>query len=301
MLWFTRRHKITGGNVYASKGPPNIVNGQSACRGVGTVIDWEHLQIDPVAQIEANLLQVKQRFKVDESVEKIEPVALVAYGHTLHETWPQIAEYKTIFTCSGAHKFLLKRGVQPTFHVESDPQSHKKTMLGPPCSSTQYLIASIVDPAYVSLLLSVLPDSQITLWHILCYDPPILKVLPSREPLITGGDTVGPRMMKIAKLMGYRNMHFFGFDACADPLTNQTHADVHPKPKAFKLESYEFNDKDYVVREDWLVHAETMLDDLDRLPEVKYRFHGTNSLLREMAEAHVPVKRARLPLFMEKG
>ena len=292
---------MPNGNIYTMKGLPNVIDGQPALRGVATVIDWEHLHIDPVAQIEANLAQVKQRFKVDESVAKDEPVALVAYGHTLHETWPQITEFKTIFTCSGAHKFLLERGIKPTFHVESDPQPHKKTMLGPPCSSTRYMLASIVDPAYIGLLLSVLPDSQLTLWHILFYDPPILNALPVGEPLITGGDTVGPRMMKIAKLMGYRNMYFFGFDACADPATNQTHADVHPKPKAFKLEPYQFHGKRYVVREDWMMHAETMLNDLDRLPEVKYQFHGKNSLLREMAETHIPVRRARLPLFMEKA
>ena len=294
---FRRKPRIEGGNIYRAIGKPNEVNGQPAWRGVATVIDWEYLGINPVESITRNMALVKEHFRPDEEHTYQEPVAVVAYGHSLRETWPELRNFNTIFTCSGAHKFLLEQGIKPTYHVDSDPRPHKVIMLGQPDPDVTYLPCSIVHPAYIEKLRDEGCD-KIALWHLLFYEPAIFHVLPDNEWLMTGGDTIGPRTAKMARLLGHVNLHFFGFDACADD-AKQTHAADHLNPKADKLEKIDFLGRSYWIREDWMVHAHTLIYDLDRMPEVKATFYG-DSLLPAMFKAHVPIYRSKIPMGVFK-
>ena len=54
-----------------------------------------------------------------------EPCAIVCYGPSLNDTWEKVKEFKHIFSCSGSHKFLLERGIVPTYLIEVDPRAHK--------------------------------------------------------------------------------------------------------------------------------------------------------------------------------
>lgn len=272
-----------------------MVNGQPAFNGVGTLLDWKTLGIDPIKSIKANCAKISRRFVPTQDDIKTEPIALVAYGGSLQDTWREIKGFKTIFTCSGAHEFLLDRDIMPSFHVDSDPRPHKVGMLGEPLRWVTYMVASICDPGYADFLISRnIPE--IILWHLFFMEPDILGVMPRDECMITGGDTVGPRMMKIARLMGYTNFDFFGFDASARSSV-ETHASYHPNPRT-KLTQIKYEGKKYITTDDWEVQAQMLINDLDRMPEIAYRFHG-EGLLQAMVENHVPMFRSRRPLMVE--
>lgn len=272
-----------------------MVDGQPAFNGVGTLIDWKSLGIDPVDAIKANCAKVADRFIPTQDDLKDEPIALVAYGGSLNDTWGDISDFDTIFTCSGAHRFLIDRGIIPTYHVDSDPRRHKIGMLGEPRPEITYMVASICDPGYADFLISKgIP--KIVLWHIFFMEQEILGIMPQREWMLTGGDTIGPRMMKIARLMGYTNMRFFGFDSSTEN-PSKTHAGTHPNPRQ-GVKPIRYNGRTYFSTDDWEVHAQIMIDDLDRMPEVNYRFYG-DGLLQAMARGHVPVMRSRRPLGVE--
>lgn len=66
-------------------------------------------------QIKLAIKRVKERIQPVNEKRK-DPIAVVCYGPSLNDTWEQIKEYKYIISCSGAHKFLIDRGIIPTWH-----------------------------------------------------------------------------------------------------------------------------------------------------------------------------------------
>src|SRR5262245_22881028 len=70
-------------------------------------------------QIRQNMAMVPGRVVgIDKSARGDAPIAVVCYGPSLNETWEQVKGFDYIISCSGAHKFLVERGVIPTFHVD---------------------------------------------------------------------------------------------------------------------------------------------------------------------------------------
>src|SRR5688572_7355831 len=96
-------------------------------------------------QIKINVKKVKGRLEPDPTL-KEDPVAIVAFAPSLNETWEELRKFKYIITCSGAHKFLIERGIIPTWHVDLEPREHKIKLLGEPHKDVQYLIASTIHP-----------------------------------------------------------------------------------------------------------------------------------------------------------
>jgi hypothetical protein len=92
-------------------------------------------------QIKAAIKRVDARIESATELRK-EPIAIVCYGPSLASTWEQIKDYKYIMSCSGAHKFLMDRGIIPTWHLEVDPRAHKVQLIGKPHPSVEYVIAS---------------------------------------------------------------------------------------------------------------------------------------------------------------
>lgn len=78
-----------------------------------------------------------------------DPIAVVCYGPSLNDTWEKIRDFKYIITCSGAHKFLIDRGIIPTFHC-LHASSEIQTQNGPKT------IKWIVDNQYDGKVLSMM-------------------------------------------------------------------------------------------------------------------------------------------------
>ncbi len=230
-----------------------------------TLLDWEGLNLDPSVIVE-NSKRVKDRLLPDTGPVHDEPVAIVAYGSSLRDTWQEIKNYKTIFTCSGSHKFLLERGIVPTYHVETDPQGHKSKMLGAPHPDVTYCVASICHPNYFEHLEK--HNATVKLFHLLFLDETTYKYLPSGEWLLTGGNTVGVRAMRIAYLLKHRTQHIFGLDMSG------THAGEHLKaPKNYEL--FEYAGKTYQITPHNKLQFYGLFTELAcYMPDLTYKFFG---------------------------
>jgi len=166
-----------------------------------TKIHWKSLDVDP-SIIAANSQRIRGRIKIHERGEPFdtEPVAIVGYGASLIQTWQQIPDFKIIYTCSGSHRFLVDRDIIPTYHVDSDPRAYKADILGKPHPKVTYLISSICHPTYFDKL--ELYRAKVLLWHIYFHEREVWPHYPIGDWIVTGGHTVGPRMVKIARTSG---------------------------------------------------------------------------------------------------
>lgn len=150
--------------------------------------------------------------------------SIVCYGPSLADTWKLIK--RPIVTVSGAHDYLIRRGIVPDFHVDCDPREHKARMLQNPQSNTIYLMATVCHPKYWE----VLKGHNVRLWHLINGDDleTVAWVLENHpegaNSMIGGGSTVGQRAMNVMAALGYRRFNVHGMD-CS--FTTDRHAGPH--------------------------------------------------------------------------
>lgn len=215
-------------------------------------------------------------------------VAIVCYGPSLKQTWEQIRDYKYVITCSGSHKFLLERGIVPTWHVEVDPRDHKIKLLGEPHPDVTYLPASCCSPAYFDHLAR--HDAKVELWHV--YDTAVesKRKLPKGEWAITGGCNVGLRAMTIARFFGFLDQHIFGMDGCEGDEIGKKHAAAHPLQDGtshYLCEYPKGSGKMWRTTPGLLESAKQTFHELDMMVDVKATFYG-EGLVQEMHKHYVP-------------
>jgi len=209
-----------------------------------------------------------------------EEIAIVCYGPSLRKMWHELTRFKKIMTCSGAHKFLLDRGIVPTWHVDLDPREHKVKMLGTPHKNVEYLMASCCHPKMWDLL----DGHNVKLWDIFnnedVRDLPL--VYPRGNWILTGGNNVGLRCMVVARLMGYTNQHVFGMD-CSFPGRSSHHAGEHlnADKKAYEVP---YAGKMFYCEPVMITYARQFFHEIKQLPDVKVNLYG-DGLLQHMAYA----------------
>lgn len=260
-----------------------------------TVIHWDALATVGVTRdtIVENSRRVAGRFipTTDIRAEQ-EPIAVCGYGPSLKQTWKALRDFKTIYTTSGAHRFLLDRGIIPTYHVESEPRGHKLAMLGEPHPDVVYLIASCIFPNYIDKLLAA--NAKVLLWHVLFQDDEAYQKTPSGEWIICGGDVAGPRTIRIARLMGYTDIHCFGIDGDgkhAGPHTNEPPEDMF-NPLVVRGETF-------YITPTMLHQIDVLFDLLDRNPEIHCTFHG-DGLIGRIASRRPRKDKSKIPMAVMK-
>jgi hypothetical protein len=150
--------------------------------------------------------------------------SIVCYGPSLTDTWKLIK--RPIVTVSGAHDYLVRRGIVPDFHVDCDPREHKARMLQNPQAKTTYLMATVCHPKYWE----VLKGRQVRLWHLINGDDleTVAWVMQNHpegaNSMIGGGSSVGQRAMNVMAALGYRRFNIHGMD-CS--FTTDRHAGAH--------------------------------------------------------------------------
>jgi len=241
--------------------------------------------------IETWLRDEQIKLAIARTTERIEPVhdlqtnacAVVCFGPSLADTWEEIRNFKYIITCSGSHKFLLERGIIPTWHIEVDPRKHKVELMGPPHKDVEYLIASTCHPA----VFDHLEGYNVKLWHVFDGAEDALRTLPSGEWALTGGCSVGLRAMTIARFFGFTDQHIFGMDG--NQGKTGKHAAAHPsQAKDYAITEYPPGSGiEYQTTSGFLEAARGTFHELDQMPDVKATFHG-EGLVQAMAKAYVP-------------
>lgn len=207
--------------------------------------------------------------------------SLVCYGPSIADTWHALAAGGTdIFTVSGAHDFLLERGIVPAGHIEADPRPHKAMFTANADRRVHYYLASCCDP----LVYANVKDCQVTVWHSWDGDEverEVLKLWPNAF-LLLGGSNVGLRGIAVLSALGYRNIQIHGMD-CS--LTDgQRHAGVHNgKLQKIRTVRAESSDIEFQTTPQMVSGAQEFIGLVSKLAPLGFRFdvygHG---LMQEM-------------------
>jgi len=236
-------------------------------------------------------------------------VAVVGFGPSLTDTWELVRQFPHVITCSGSHKFLLERGIVPTYHVEVDPRAHKVGLLGPPHPAVHYLAASTCAPEYFDHLETGLGPQlfadHVLLWHVFDGTEEGKRVLPFGEWAVLGGCDVGLRAMALAAFLGYTELHIFGLDGCARG--DVRHAAAHPytQQKYAECEYPEGSGTVYLTTPAMLEAARQTIHELAQLPAVRAKFYGeglTQALVRHSIVSVDAAKRSlQLVAFIKEA
>jgi uncharacterized Rossmann fold enzyme len=230
-------------------------------------------------QVKRNLATVQGRIQ-PVSERRTDSIAVVGFGPSLQETWEQVRAFRYVMSCSGSHRFLIDRGIVPSWHVEVDPRDHKIGLLGAPHSDVEYLIASTCHPNYVHHL----NGFNVKLWHVFDATEDGIRLLPPGEWAVTGGCDVGLRAMTLAAFLGFRDLHVFGLDGCARGEVR--HAAAHPHtPKHY--DTVEYDGKTYYTTPAMLEAARETTHELQQMPGVHATFYG-EGLTQAMVRAFTP-------------
>lgn len=142
------------------------------------------------------------------------PVAIVGGGPSLARSLLELRSFAgPIISCGTVHDYLVEHFIVPQYHVdgEPDPDGVMVRWLQRPLAATTYLIASHC-PAST---FDALKDQTVRIWHLAV---PEGENAPDfrGEPSIPGPHFIVGRAWPLAAVMGYRDIHFFGFD-CSFP------------------------------------------------------------------------------------
>ena len=228
------------------------------------------------------------------------PLAVVGSGPSLGDTWEQIKGFSHVLTVSGAHQFLIERGIIPTWHVEVDTRAHKTQAMGPPHHEVKYLVGCTVSPAF----LQHLQGHDVTLFHPLSKQPEIIRELPRGEWCVAGGGSVGNKALVIARMLGFRDIHAFGFDSCLRD--GVAHAHPHPNPPLpGHLCTCTVEGRTFETTKPLLAYAQSAIRVTDKVSDATFTFYG-DGLLQTMFKLHIPspdpsVIAAQKPLVVTPG
>lgn len=161
-------------------------------------------------------------------------VCIVGFGPSLHQTWRSIQVERRAFgakivTVSGAHDFLISRGIVPDYHLEVDPREHKCFFTRDPHPDVNYWIASCCHPALIDNLIE--KGSKLALWHLYNSDNDMRINAPGgpdpNSLLICGGSGVGARAVHLMFGQGYRTFSLYGMDCSFAHEDGSQHAGEH--------------------------------------------------------------------------
>ena len=145
-----------------------------------------------------------------------ENLAIVAGGPSLNRTYKDISNFSDIMTCGSAHDHAVKLGIKPTYHVECDPDLRQIDCYNE-VSDAFYLISSRCHKS----MFKKLEGRKVYLWHM--WENELGKGPYKGEPAFICGATVVLSAVPIAMQLGYKHLHFFGFDS-SFPSFEENHA-----------------------------------------------------------------------------
>jgi hypothetical protein len=136
--------------------------------------------------------------------------AIVGGGPSLKNHLDELKQFEgRMIACGSVHDYLREQGFKPRYAAVCDPDQVMANYLKKPCTETTYLLSSHCDKS----VFTALDGCPIVLWHCAPIDEAFLQEVDPQWQAVGGGCTVGLRAISIALMMGYTNLHFFGFDS----------------------------------------------------------------------------------------
>ena len=211
---------------------------------------------------------------------------LVCYGPSLKYKLEKIRLLQRsgadIITCSGAHDYLIANGIIPTIHSDIDGRAHKAELVTPH-NSVKYWMASVCHPTYFDKL----QNNDVSVFHIYNTESSAQWVAENDPDswLLTGGVTIGNRLLGLLYYMGYRNTHVFGMD-CSFGIEGERHAGPHTG-KTQKMIKVRCGDIWFDTSPQMVTAARDMIEMVGTLNPIGYdvTFHGNGLLQAMIAQA----------------
>jgi uncharacterized Rossmann fold enzyme len=208
-------------------------------------------------------------------------VMLVCYGPSLKDTWQEILVERErrggiVVSVSGAHDFLVERGIIPDYHVECDPRPHKAKNLDQPHPAVRYYIASCAHPDVVDRLI----DYDLTLWHM-GSGVESMRMLAELEDgcwAIPGGGSAGLRAWVIFYLLGYRNFSIYGMDCSFADEGKEQHAGKHFGSRQLLMDVFTADGRVFKTSAVLVAYANHFKASLQYMPDCMFEFHGDGLL-----------------------
>ena len=154
-------------------------------------------------------------------------IAIVGGGPSIKDTVYELMDFQTIIACGSVHDWLQANSPRvPTYCAVCDPDPVMSNYLRAPDHDTKYLISSHANKT----VFDALDGYDVTMWHcwpIGAADQEAKDFLQEKTPgwtAVGGGCTVGLRSLTLALMMGYTELHFFGFDSCMGMTDEDHHA-----------------------------------------------------------------------------
>lgn len=154
------------------------------------------------------MVQMPEFFKVKGKEKK---VAIVGGGPSLKDNLDELRTFRVIIAAGSANDYLMEHGIIPTYTVLCDPDPIMARYIERQDTEVKYLVASTCH----NTVYETLAGKQIIMWH--CDSDELREKFKELEPAyvgVGGGSTVGLRSISMALLLGYNNLHLFGFDSC---------------------------------------------------------------------------------------
>ena len=166
-----------------------------------------------VVTLEAEIRQIEACVKRGYQKLELQPLredwlSVVGYGPSLLDIWQEVAH--PIITVSGAHDFLIERGVIPDWHAECDGRDHKTRHLEKPHQDVTYLMATICNPK----VWEQLNGCRILRWHN-ANGKHVVDWIGKNDDvsiLVAGGSNIGLTAIHLGGILGFRKFKLFGFD-----------------------------------------------------------------------------------------
>lgn len=143
-----------------------------------------------------------------------DPLYIVCSGPSLSETWPELVDRRgTIWALNAAFDWLCRKGIRPDYGVCLAGENKILHYFHEIGHSDKFLFASQTHPDLVDRALD--RGASVTLWHT--QHPEEWDMPTPKGKRIFGGGTVGSRSFELAWVLGYRDVHVLGMDACLSP------------------------------------------------------------------------------------
>lgn len=172
-------------------------------------------------------------------------------GGCIDEIRQRQAEGAAVFALNGAARFLRAHGVRPDAQVMVDARIESLPLLD--AEAPIHFLASQVNPA----LFDAAPNA--VLFHTLMDD--IWDLLPAHRrehvPLIGGGASVGLSTTCLAYVLGYRELHCYGYDS--SHAAGASHAYAQPMNDVIPTLATVWGDRTYVASVAMKAQAEMFL------------------------------------------
>ncbi len=151
------------------------------------------------------------------------PIALAGGGPSIKYHLDELRQFDTILAAGSSHDYLVSQGIKCKYSLLLDAHSTvTASYIQHPDPNTTYLVATHCPES----VFKALEGYPIAMWH--CIMDSQVEFLEKVEPGyqgLGGGCTSGLRAIYMAAVLGYKNMHLFGYDSCL-PETGESH--VYP-------------------------------------------------------------------------